>query len=84
MAQTIGGHPGFVDTRTPEALKDNAPKVPVFVRALGLHGVEIRASMWTETIATNFATCSDVRKALLEKFRESDIEIAEFKLPCKK
>jgi len=81
VAQTIGNHPGFVDTRTPEALKDDAPKVPVFVRALGLHGVEIRASMWTETIATNFAACSDVRKALLEKFRENGIEIAEFKLP---
>ncbi|MDR0272125.1 MAG: mechanosensitive ion channel family protein [Clostridiales bacterium] len=78
LAQVIGEHPGFVDTRTPETLKTQ-PKVPVFVRALGLHGAELRASMWTETIATNFSACSDVRKQLIEEFETSGVKIAVVK-----
>ena len=77
MAEVIGSHDEFVDTRTPE--KFDTPKVPVFVRALGLHGVEIRASMWTPTISTNFAACSDVRKNVLREFQSAGIKISEVK-----
>ena len=40
IAQVIGGHEGFVDTRTPEQM-ENTPKVPVFIRSLGIYGVEL-------------------------------------------
>jgi small-conductance mechanosensitive channel len=76
MADVIGGHPDFIDTRTPEKPEQKAPKVPVFVRALGLYGAEVRASMWTETITNNFAACSDVRKKILEEFDASGIKFA--------
>jgi len=79
MARVIGNHPNFVDTRTEEQLAENAPKVPVFVRAIGLYGVELRASMWTETVATNFASCSEVRKGLLAEFEKADIRPATSK-----
>jgi len=75
----IGGHPDFVDNRTPEQQK-TAPKVPVFVRALGLYGIELRASMWTATIANNFAACSDVRKNILSEFEAAGIRIASSKI----
>lgn len=75
LAEIIGSHPDFVDTRTPESL-ENSPKVPVFARALGLQGVELRASMWTETISNNFAACSDVRKSIVAEFEANGIRIA--------
>ncbi|MCL2404632.1 MAG: mechanosensitive ion channel family protein [Defluviitaleaceae bacterium] len=76
IADTIGNHPDFVDTRT----QQSANKVPVFVRALGLYGIELRASMWTATIANNFAACSDVRKGILQEFEKADIRIASSKI----
>ena len=79
MAQVIGEHPNFVDTRTSE-LKQTAPKVPVFVRMLGLYGVELRASMWTATISNNFISCSDVRRGILSEFEKADIRIASSKI----
>ena len=79
IAQVIGNHPDFADNRTPEQQQTD-PKVPVFVRSLGLYGVELRASMWTETIANNLAACSDVRKGLLQEFERANIRIASAKV----
>ena len=79
MAQSIGEHMDFVDTRNPEQLETN-PKVPVFVRALGLYGVELRASMWTATITNNFAACSDVRKSILCEFEKAGVRIASSRI----
>jgi len=117
MAQVIGNHPDFVDTRppdkleaaqawldnlkltnsdldglNPEALINNldeppvsdlespAPKVPVLVRALGLYGIELRASMWTATISNNFAAASSVRKGILHQFKAAGVRIASSKI----
>jgi len=79
IAQVISEHPEFADNRT-DAQKLTTEKVPVFVRNLGLYGVELRASMWTETIATNFAACSDVRRLILEAFKAAGITIASAKM----
>ena len=75
IANIIGSHKDFVDTRTPEQ-QETAPKVPVFIRNLGLLGIELRASMWTESIAINFAACSDVRKSIIHEFEKAGIRIA--------
>lgn len=74
MARVVGEHPNFVDTRGPEEM-DN-PKVPVYVRALGIYGVELRASMWTEHVGLSFASCSAVRRQLKHAFDEAGIEFA--------
>jgi len=79
MADVIGNHENFVDTRTDEQ-KETAPKVPVFIRALGLYGVELRASMWTETIGINFVSCSEVRAGIFEEFKKAEIRFATIKL----
>jgi len=76
IANIIATHPDFVDTRKDKS----APTVPVFVRALGLYGVELRASMWTATIANNFAACSDIRKSILYEFEKAGIRIASSKI----
>ncbi|MCL2456263.1 MAG: mechanosensitive ion channel family protein [Defluviitaleaceae bacterium] len=78
IAAVIGEHPDFVDTRTPEET-ETVPKVPVFVRTLGLHGAELRASMWTESVKNNFAACSSVRKIIMDEFSKNEIKIAEVK-----
>jgi len=74
----ISGHPDFIDTRTEDS-KATTDLVPVFVRAITLHGVELRASMWTASVITNFAACSDVRHEILREFNKAGIEFA--KLP---
>ena len=72
MANIIKNHPDFIDARVDK----DAPLVPVFVRGLGLHGVELRASMWTASIANSFQACSEVRLELLKEFKNSGIKIA--------
>jgi len=79
MAEVIGNHPDFVDTRTAEQL-ETLPKVRVFIRTLGLYGVELRASMWTATISINFAACSDVRRDILNEFEKAGICISSSKI----
>lgn len=76
MAQIISAHPDFVDTRTPEQLSSGKAIVPVFVRNLGLHGVELRASMWTSSVDTNFPACSDVRGEIAQAFKLNNIQIS--------
>ncbi|MCL2873327.1 MAG: mechanosensitive ion channel family protein [Defluviitaleaceae bacterium] len=75
MANVIGEHRDFVDTRTLEQQQTN-PKVPVFVRALGLYGVELRSSMWTASVSNNFIACSDARKNILQELEKERIQIA--------
>jgi len=74
MAQVIGGHPNFVDTREPDEMEN--PKVPVFVRGLSVYGVELRASVWTPSISTNFVTCSEIRHKLKPAFDIAGIKFA--------
>ena len=79
ISRVIKEHPDFVDNRTP--MQQSEPLVvPVFVRALGLYGVELRASMWTATIANNFAACSDVRKKILQEFEQAGVRIASSRI----
>lgn len=79
MAEVIGGHTSFYDTRTKEQKDSGAPKVKVFVRELGDNGIELRAGLWTKTAAENFGACSDARIAVKKAFDEAGIEI-----PCQK
>jgi len=79
IAQVIEEHPDFVDPRTPEQM-NTAPKVRVFVRALGLYGVELRASMWTATVTNNFAACSDVRLGIMKEFEKAGIRISSSRI----
>ncbi len=74
MADVIGAHPDYVDPREPGDTK--SPRVAVYVRALSVFGVELRASMWTRTVAINFLACSDARRALKLAFDEAGIKFA--------
>ena len=76
MAYVIGEHKDFIDTRE----DFTEPKVPVFVRALGLNGVELRAFMWAEDMATNVVASSDARNGILHEFKKANITIASAKV----
>ncbi len=75
MADVIGAHPDYVDPREPGDTK--SPRVAVYVRALSVFGVELRASMWTKTVAINFVACSEVRRALKKAFDEAGVKFAQ-------
>jgi len=78
MAQVIGDHPNYLDIRGPDEAED--PKVPIYVRDLSVYGVELRASVWTPTISTNFVTCSEVRHRLKPAFDSAGIKFATGKI----
>ncbi|MCL2579870.1 MAG: mechanosensitive ion channel family protein [Oscillospiraceae bacterium] len=74
MAEVIGDHPNYLDIRTPEEM--DQPLVPVYVRALSVYGVELRASVWTQSIANNFVTCSEIRREVKIAFDKAGITFA--------
>ena len=76
IASVISEHPDFIDTRTEEE-KNTTELVPVLVRAITLHGVELRASMWTASVITNFIACSDVRHGILMEFKKAGVAFAK-------
>lgn len=75
MADIIGSHPRYLDTRTPSEMSQ--PKVKVFVRDLSLNGIMLRASMWTATVDENFEACSDARYKIKKAFDEKGILLAQ-------
>lgn len=74
MAEVVEGHPDFVDPRSPDEM--HLPKVEVYVRSLGVYGVELRTSMWTENVGMSFAACSEVRRRVKHAFDQAGIEFA--------
>lgn len=79
ISRVISTHPDFIDTRSGQQ-KENSPEVPVLVRALSLYGIELRASMWTATIANNFSAASSVRMGILHEFNKAGVRIASSKI----
>lgn len=75
MAQIIGDHPLYIDTRTQEDIDNKVEKVRVYVRELGESSIALRANMWTDTVPKNFEACSDVRISIKEAFEANGIEI---------
>ncbi len=75
MAEEIANHELYLDQRTPEEIAAGKAKVTVLVRSLSDNGIDLRASVWTRTIDDNFTACSDLRARIMEKFKQSGIEI---------
>lgn len=49
--------------------------IKVSVRDLTENGVSLRVQIWTEDVGSNFEACSDLRKSVLQSFKENNIEI---------
>lgn len=49
--------------------------IKVVVRELTENGVALRVQIWTADVGANFEACSDLRKSLLAKFKENNIEV---------
>lgn len=47
----------------------------VFTRELADSGIWLRASVWTQTVDTNFRVCSEIRDSILNEFHKAQIEI---------
>ena len=76
IADIVGSHPLYVDVR-----KDTSEeKVPVLMRAFESSGIALRARVWTKTVDDNFRACSDIRIAILKRFRKEGIEIPYTKI----
>ncbi|MDR2656103.1 MAG: mechanosensitive ion channel family protein [Oscillospiraceae bacterium] len=72
ISKAITEHPYYLGEDTP-------PKV--YVRGLSPYGVELRASIWTKDVNTNFDACSDVRRRIKSEFDQAGIAFAQYVLP---
>ena len=71
IQEVAQNHPLFVDGRKNE----NDIAVPVIVNELKDSGVSLRATVTSEDHAQGFQLLADIRKELVNRFKEEDIEI---------
>lgn len=55
-------------------ITDETP-VKVVLRDLNENGIDLRVQIWTKEVGENFQACSDLRKSILEMFKENNIVI---------
>lgn len=65
IKDVVKSHPKYI----------NDKDVSVLVRALGVDGYDVRATVWTHTVAENFVACSEMRILIKRAFDEHNIEI---------
>lgn len=75
LQNVCDAHKSSIDMRTDAQKRNNAPKTIVHVMDLGETGVALRASVWTESVASGFDALSDLRRSLKQAFEQSAIEI---------
>jgi small-conductance mechanosensitive channel len=75
MADIITKHPLWVDTRTEDDRINGLPPVRVLVRDISDRRIELRAGVWSGSIADSFILCSDVRKEIVESFIKINIKL---------
>lgn len=80
ITQAIINNPRVIDMRTPIAKEQNEPQVTVYMNRTNGSIVNLRASVWTETVDENFDACSEVRTEVVEKFKEEGIKLEVEKL----
>ncbi len=75
IEEEVVSHPSFIDSRTPEQKKKNAPKAKANVVALADSSVNLKIGVWTESPGVAYDTCSDLRKSIKARFAQEGIEI---------
>ena len=53
----------------------NSDKINVFVSKMTPNGIILKTTVWTKTLDDNFKACSDIRKQLLQEYKEAGIQI---------
>ena len=68
-------HPNFIDNRTAEEKKDDAP--PVLVRLIDLadFSVQLKAYVWSNSNGEAYALKCDVMKSVFDRFNKEGIEV---------
>jgi small-conductance mechanosensitive channel len=68
-------HPLWVDIRTEEEIKNNVPVLRVLVRDISDRRVELRAGLWSKSLTESFVLCSEIRKEIVERFNQNNVEL---------
>jgi small-conductance mechanosensitive channel len=76
MAEIVETHKDFIDVRPPQ--EQLGPAAKVYVRGLTWYGVDLRVSMWTQDVGSNFEACSDARERIKLEFERRGIKIARY------
>lgn len=76
MTNLISNHPMVIDMRSDKDKRDNKPKVSISIRELGESGIWLRGTVWTDSVDSNFSTCSELREQIIKEFLKENIKIA--------
>lgn len=68
-------HPNFMDIRSAEEKKKNAPAVTIRLIAFNESGMQLKATVYSKNNAEGFAMLSDLRIAIKKRFDEAGVEI---------
>lgn len=71
IVEQVEAHPLALDIRKPH--QKDRPRTEILVRELGIGGVSLRVTVWTDNIDSNFRTCSDIRLAVKKEFEKQGI-----------
>lgn len=75
IAEVVGAHPLFLDTRTEEDITNDKPLVMVRVIGMGESSVNLRGWSWAKDQADAFVLRCDVFESIKQRFDQEGIEI---------
>ncbi|MEM9888761.1 MAG: mechanosensitive ion channel family protein [Bacteroidota bacterium] len=75
MADEVGNHPLYLDTRSEEQIAEGAPKVNVRVLSLGESSVNLRAWAWASNSPDGFTMACDLFESIKKRFDREGVEI---------
>lgn len=75
IIDTVMNTDGVIDIRTEEEKKQNADPITVRVEEFDASGIRLTFPLHTNDLNSSYLAASNVRRSLLKKFKENDIEI---------
>lgn len=76
IVNLVQSHPNVINPKSPLGNEKKSDFVKVYVNKLTLDGINLRTTIWTKDVDTNFDTLSELREEIVKEFKKNEIEIA--------
>lgn len=78
VKEIILNHEDVIDIRKEEEILADVPKASIRLRKISLHGYEIRATVWTESVDKSFSVISELQIEIAKAFKLKGILFAKY------
>lgn len=65
----------IIDQRNEEDKSLGKPQITIFIRGMTDNGIQLRTSIWTQSIDDNFLACSQIREEIIKEFKLNNIKV---------